>query len=74
MHASDADQPTPGSLWRAALRSLCETLERRGATPASAIELGETVILICALQHVPIDLDDAVRTALNEAHRQRAFG
>lgn len=74
MHLSAAATPSPGSLWRAALGTLRSTLEQRGVAPLLAEELGETVIIVCALQHDPADLQDAVETVMHEASRQHLLG
>lgn len=62
-----------GHLWRQTLGPLRDRLERQGVHPNVAEELGEAVIIVCALRHHPHDLEQAMSIAWSEVMQQRPW-
>jgi hypothetical protein len=73
--ASQPSSPSGGAghLWRQTLGLLRDRLERQGLEPNAAEELGEAVIIVCALRHQPMSLEQAMSLAWTEVMQQRPW-
>lgn len=61
----------PGRVWRETLDRLTTWLEAQGLDHERAQELSESVVIVCALQHLPRSREHALDLALAQAARMR---
>jgi hypothetical protein len=72
MHSMSQPSSAPaGACWKKALPVLFDHLKATGSTEAEAVELGESLIIACALKYHPSNSDEAVRLALGTAETWR---
>jgi hypothetical protein len=65
-HSESSPAPA-GTLWKEALPVLCQHLKASGMPDEEAIELGEALIIACALRYDPRNAGDALKLALGAA-------
>lgn len=72
MDVRDLEPPPaekPGRVWRATLERLIAWLEAQGLDHEEAQELSESVVIVCALRHLPRSREHALDLALAQAAR-----
>ncbi|MCX8102382.1 MAG: hypothetical protein N3D77_14230 [Geminicoccaceae bacterium] len=74
MEANGDDAPLPerpGPIWRETVERLTAWFEAQGLDHERAQELSESVVIVCALRHLPRSREHALDLALDQAARMR---